>query len=339
MTAAMPPGELEAMRMNNCSTINTQRIAVAIGAVLCLIVILAMFTALPNSRPIPQPLASALPAVQQPAAPHFTLGLVFGLFVVGLIAGTFGGMLGMGGGVIKMSCLLLFFGFHPGLSRVAALLSYFIVAIGAAYRYYKAGLVMNDVVKTLIPASIVGLVLGAIVGHHLSADVMVFLLGMFLLFTFIIVAKQILSYSLKQSPASAGSAGARRASAPAKWKVALSGLPGGFLCSILGISGGVVTTPLQQVLAKIPIKNAIANTLFKAVVTVPIACLIILILGSKAGHFEMWHPILVGLCLIPGSIIGSQLGPMLTTAMSQNAVRVIFGALTLSLGLYMLFLA
>ncbi len=117
----------------------------------------------------------------------------------------------------------------------------------------------------------------------------------------------------------------------------LCGFPGGFMSAMLGISGGVITNPLQQTLADIPIKNAIANTLAKASVTVPLACLMIMIMGVKSGHFDFWSPILVALFLIPGSIIGSQLGPALTKRMSSVTVHFLFGAVAAFMGINMLF--
>ncbi len=90
-------------------------------------------------------------------------------------------------------------------------------------------------------------------------------------------------------------------------------------------------------MARIPIKNAIANTLLKASVTVPIACLMIMVMGIQAGHFDLWTPILVALCLVPGSIIGSQLGPALTRRMSSVAIHALFCAVALFMGINMLF--
>jgi len=106
---------------------------------------------------------------------------------------------------------------------------------------------------------------------------------------------------------------------------------------MLGISGGVVTNPLLQVLAGIPIRNAIACTLAKASVTVPIACLMIMFMGVRGGHFDFWTPIMVALCLVPGSFIGSQLGPALVKRMSFVAVHALFCAVALFMGINMLF--
>ena len=343
---------------SDAPTTSVRRVATAAGALICLVLILAMFSESPGERP---PLSFSAGTEEQVAGPdrefHFTPENVLGLVVIGLISGTFGGMLAMGGGVLKVSLLLLFFGFHPGISKVASLLAYFVVAVGAAYRYHKLGLVNMDVVKILIPSSILGIIVGAIVGHRLPRDAMVILLGMFLLFIAVAMAKRIFSRRRDASaPAdglprdqvtdsSSGTAGPkmstrRRGSlwlTRVGWKVGLCGFPGGLLSAMLGISGWVVTTPLQQVLARIPIKSAIANTLVKASVTVPIACVIIIFMGVRAGHFDFWTPVMVALCLIPGSVVGSQLGPALTKRMPSVVVYALLGAVALVMGINLLF--
>jgi uncharacterized membrane protein YfcA len=330
------------------ATKSQQAAAAVVGALICLVVILAMFSASHHEeRPLP-----FSPGTQASAAGYdgdwgFTAENILGLFVIGLVSGTFGGMLGMGGGVLKMSLLLLCFGFHPGISKFAALLSYFVVAVGASYRYLKLKFVMMHVVKILVPSSIVGIILGAMLGHYLSRDVLTLLLGIFLLFISIVMVHRILSHEQDVMPLPGSSAPEQDhaikswhgspESAPPGWIIALCGFPGGFLSAMLGISGGVVTNPLQQVLARIPIKNAIANTLVKASITVPIACLMIMVMGVQAGHFDFWSPILVTLCIIPGSFIGSQLGPAMTRRMSAVTAHAVFGTVALLMGLQMLF--
>ncbi|MHC4248279.1 MAG: sulfite exporter TauE/SafE family protein [Planctomycetota bacterium] len=320
-----------------------RRAAAAAGALICIVVLLAMFSG-PTAE-------AAAPPAGRAGSFRFTAESVFGLMVVGLVSSTFGGMLAMGGGVFKMSLLLLFFGFHPGISKFAALLAYFVVAAGASYRYVKLRLVMMRAVKILVPSSTLGIILGAIVGHHLPRDVMITILGVFLLVISVIVARRTVLHRRGSPSPEADEAPVPSAACPpdrrprtagrsgvaaSGWRIALSGLPGGFFSALLGISGGVVTTPLQQVLARIPIRNAVANTLLKASFTVPVACLIIMAMGLRAGHFDFWTPVLVALCLIPGSIVGSQLGPALNTRMSSVAIHVLFCAVALSMGIHML---
>jgi len=331
------------------STTRLERtVAAAAGACVCLVVAVAMFTASDQTGQA----VSSSPGFQMNRAACdggflFTAENILGLCVIGLVAGTFGGMLGMGGGVLKMSFLLLLFGFHPGISKFAALLSYFVVAAGASYQYLKLRLVDSDAVKVLIFSSILGVVLGATIGHHLSRDVLTLLLGVFLLLMSVVMVKKILAREEATLPepgspdpleeSDDGSAGRPSRPTPSGWMIALCGFPGGLLSAMLGISGGVVSNPLQQVLARMPIKNAIANTLAMSCVTVPFACLAIMVMGVEAGHFDVWSPMLAAMCLIPGSIIGSQIGPALMKRMSPTVAHAIFGVVAFLMGVNMLF--
>ncbi len=335
---------------NHHFTTKFQRTAAAAsGAVICLVIILGMFHKPARERnPISfsPGITKAQPAAKSPGF-HFTAENILGLFVIGLSSGTFGGMLGMGGGVLKMSFLLFFFGFHPGVSRFAALLAYFVVAAGATYRYLKFKFVMRNVVKILIPSGIAGIIFGAFIGHYLPRDIMALILGIFLLFISVVMVRRILTHyesvllsascTAEEQEHAFKSSSDHPAPDTTGWKIALCGFRGGLLSAMLGISGGVVANPLQQVLARIPTKNAIANTLAKASVTVPIACLMIMFMGIREGHFDFWTPILVALCLIPGSVIGSQLGPALTSRLSPVATHALFGVVALFMGINMLF--
>ena len=330
-------------------TSKRQQVAAATtGALICLVIVVAMFSG-PTVRTSPLSFSPGDAALHTGAehGPLLSAENVLGLLVIGLVSGIFGSMFGMGGGVLKMSFLLLFFGFHPGVSRFAALLAYFVVAVGASYRYLKLGFVMMDVVKILIPSGIVGIIFGAIIGHHLPRDVMTLLLGVFLLFIAVVMVRRIRSRFQDVVPQPGRCAPERDhtvnspcgcpATPPATWKLVLCGFPGGFLSAMLGISGGVASNPLQQLLAHIPIKSAIANTLVMAAVTVPVACLMIMVMGVQAGHFDFWTPVLVALCLIPGSIIGSQIGPVLTRSMSSGTMHGLFAVVALVMGISMLF--
>lgn len=334
---------------NRAFATKTPQVFAALAAMLvCGVIILAMFTA-PDHNDSFRPLISTAQdrSFIDESNFVFTPRNILGLLVIGLVSGTFGGMLGMGGGVLKMSFLLLFFGFHTGVSRFAALLSYFIVAAGASYRYLKLNYVMMEAVKILIPSSIAGIVLGALIGHSLPRDILTLILGIFLLFITVVMVRRIISHfqcrialqggqGQEEELAQRWSSGNSLPS-KAKWILALCGFPGGVFSAMLGISGGIVSNPLQQLLASIPIKNAVANTLLKATFTVPFACLMIMVMGVRSGQFDCWTPLLVALCIAPGSIVGSQLGPALTRRMSPLVAHALFGVVCFFMAVSLLF--
>lgn len=71
---------------------------------------------------------------------EMTTGTVIGLLAVGLVAGFLSSMVGIGGGMVIVPCLVLIFGFgqKEAQGTSLALLS-LPVALVAAYNYHKAG--------------------------------------------------------------------------------------------------------------------------------------------------------------------------------------------------------
>jgi uncharacterized membrane protein YfcA len=320
-------------------------------AALCLACLLAMFTGVETAPGyLTPPLAdspSSLPQTSAPAA-GFSLsgGDVLGLLVIGLISGTVGSMLAMGGGLFSVSFLIFFLGLHSGVARFASLLSYFAVAVDATYRYAKLGFIMKDVVKILVPATLAGIVAGAFIGNRVPPELIIDLLGIFLLAMAAVLVKRVFDHYRNRArlsdvaPQGHPAHGVRprgRRRLPALWKTALCGFPGGIACALLGVSGGVITTPLQQLLAPVSLKNDIANTLATHSITVPFACALIMYMGVSGDAFDFWTPILAALLLIPGSLAGSQIGPALLKRMSPAAVHVFFAVMTFLLAINMLF--
>jgi uncharacterized membrane protein YfcA len=90
-----------------------------------------------------------------------SLTSIFGLFILGLLAGYFSGLVGVGGGVIIVPALVFFFGFSQHAAQGTTLgLLVPPVGILAAYHYYQKGLI--DVRTSLIICA--GFVLGGYLG-------------------------------------------------------------------------------------------------------------------------------------------------------------------------------
>ncbi|MFA7319327.1 MAG: TSUP family transporter [Parcubacteria group bacterium] len=93
--------------------------------------------------------------------------LTIAYLTLGLFAGTFSGVIGIGGGVIIVPALVLLFGFaeHQAQGTTLALL---IPPVGilAAYTYYKSGFI-NWPVAGLI---CVGFLIGGLIGAKLAID-------------------------------------------------------------------------------------------------------------------------------------------------------------------------
>jgi uncharacterized protein len=106
-----------------------------------------------------------------------------------------------------------------------------------------------------------------------------------------------------------------------RWKAALSvGLPMGLIGGLLGVGGGIIAVPLQQLLLRIPLRRAIANS---AVTIVPLSIIGAVyknVANAQAG-VDFTRSLQIALCLIPTAMIGALFGGRLTHTAPRKALR------------------
>ena len=110
--------------------------------------------------------------------------------ILGVVAGIFGGMFGIGGGTILIPALVYLFGLTQHQAQ-GATLAIMIPPIGllAALRYYQAGNVKLSMAGLICLGFLAGGLLGANIIHNVSDTLLKKLFGIYLLF---ISAKMIL---------------------------------------------------------------------------------------------------------------------------------------------------
>ncbi|MEM6260488.1 MAG: sulfite exporter TauE/SafE family protein [Planctomycetota bacterium] len=257
--------------------------------------------------------------------------------LIGLLAGTLGGLLGVGGSVITIPGMAILFGTgeNQHLYQAAAMTANLAVAIPAARRHKQAGALTPSVLRWMLPAAVVGIILGV-----LASNLSLFkneqgglwlgrILAVFLVYVIIVNIRKLLHLRAGKprnelnnatiTPARSGSAGAVMGSA----------------AGLLGIGGGALAVPLQQVLTKIPLRNAIANSSFVMVFSAGVGAL--LKLGTLDQHYPpaegaepAWQVAgMLALILAPTAIIGAGLGAKLTHTLPVAYVRVAFVLLML----------
>ena len=96
-----------------------------------------------------------------------TILFFFGLLFLGLIAGSFSGLIGIGGGVIIVPALILIFGFSQQIAQ-GTTLALLVPPIGllAVADYYKKGYV--DIKAAIIIA--IGFIVGSVVGAKFAIN-------------------------------------------------------------------------------------------------------------------------------------------------------------------------
>jgi hypothetical protein len=254
------------------------------------------------------------------------------LLSIGLVMGLLGGMLGIGGSVVMIPAMVFAFGENQHLYQGAAMICNFAVAASSAMAHKKADALVPAVLRWLIPAAIVGVLLG-VAGSNLALFAggksyrLARLFGAFLVY---VAGYEI--YKLIRSATGSDQDGHEdahiRPSGP--W-ASLIGLVTGIAAGLLGIGAGTVATPLQQILLKLPMRRAMANS---AAAIIGIAGVGAIYKNASLGasiHFDLFSsasPVVASLkiaaLVVPTGFVGGYIGGHLMHRLPKNWVRAAF---------------
>jgi hypothetical protein len=247
------------------------------------------------------------------------------LLVLGLGAGVFGGLLGIGGSVIMIPVLGFILGWPFHLAQAAAMTVNPAVALTAALRHRKAKNVSVTTVTRVIPLSIICISLAAWGSNQLQAAYLEAGFGLFLLW---VLWDQLSALRPSQLHKELHIEGDKTT-----WtRAGLTGGVTGTMAGLLGIGGGLIQVPLLNRLCKLPLRKAIGSSsaimFFTAVIgaTVKDASLSEILENTNAP-FHPSHAILGALCLIPGALLGGWIGAKISTSVPIKAIRIVFALL------------
>ena len=218
---------------------------------------------------------------------------------LGLLAGTLGGMLGVGGSVVMIPGLVWLLGRPTGveqhLYQAAAMIANVAVAVPAALRHRRAGAMVPAVLRGMLPAALGGVLLGVWLsnlpvfwgprgGIWLGRVLAVFLL--YVIYANLrklrkprppaadptpttdptptagpttVGATPILPTADTPTPAPDEEASASGPMSPTAGGLAVGGIMGG-TAGLMGVGGGALAVPLQQTLIGLPLRKCIANS-------------------------------------------------------------------------------
>ena len=268
---------------------------------------------------------------------------------IGLVAGTLGGALGVGGSVIMIPGLTLVFGPDQHLYQASAMIANIAVSVPAAWRHHRAGATMPDLLRRFIPAALLCVLMGvwlsnlALFEGRDGGRWLGRVLALFLLYVIYANIRKLLT---KPKPPTVPTAQAPQApdagtpadqrdtdtaspTAPASdtavgsaWVWSVGGVLG-LTAGLLGIGGGAIAVPLQQQLLRVPLKNAIANS--STVICVSAAVGAIYKTASLGQHGYAWTTaLIVAAALAPTAVVGGYLGASLTHLVPERSVRAAF---------------
>ncbi|MBF0212563.1 MAG: TSUP family transporter [Magnetococcales bacterium] len=285
----------------------------------------------------------------------YTPGNFLGLLLLGFVSGISGGMMTMGGGIIKVTGLMWFFGYGLLLVRPVAYITNIFMYGAAMLRYQRQGLLKFHQCRPLIPWAMAGMVLGYFIGNVMSKTAIQWLLGIFALLLGIKMLVEITEHraSLYKNRVDLQGEDLPGEEKESVWLIWLQkyfgsrvdddvpppqlqhartrhgmlGLPMGIISGILGITGGVIEVPLQRYIARMPLRNAIANSATLVFFASIVGSIVALWHGVNTGSFELHTPVVMALILTPGAFVGGMVGAWLTSVISLNVLRWIYAVL------------
>lgn len=250
-----------------------------------------------------------------------SLAVIYAAYaIIGAIAGVLSGLLGIGGGVITVPCLLFLFHFlgfpqayimHLAIATSLAAMIFNTAAATMAQNKRKA--VVWGVFRKLVPGLVVGSIVGAFIAVWLSTTILEIFFGIFLL---VIAIRFYFQKSIK----------AEAHKLPHPFILNLFSCAIGAISNLLGIGGGSITVPMLTTF-KMKDRNAIGTSAATTLVTTLCGSLSYWILGQ--GDVEL--PDTVGLINIPAFLIigvaaffTAPYGVKLTHELDPDKVRKIF---------------
>jgi uncharacterized membrane protein YfcA len=244
------------------------------------------------------------------------------LAAVGIVMGLFGGLLGIGGSIVMIPALVVLFGENQHLYQAAAMICNFFVGASAVAIHHRARFLVGSVIKWLVPAAIAGVITGvAISNSSLFARRNSYLLArLFGAFMVYVVVYNVHRFWQKTRGVESFSAENIRYSPPL---AAVCGLVTGLFAGLLGIGGGIICVPTQQLLLKMPLKRAIANSA-ALIAAIALVGATYKNLTLPEHGIELSESLRIVLPVIPGAVVGALAGGRLMHVLPGGIVRAAF---------------
>lgn len=253
------------------------------------------------------------------------------LFVISVIAGTVGAILGLGGGVIIIPTLTLLFGVNIRYAIGASIISVIATSSGAAATYVKDHITNIRVAILLEVATSYGAITGAFLTSFVNTQMLFLLFAGILMysgFSMLAGKRQDLSQSAGEGDPLAQKLGLN-SSYPDKslgrevpyavYNVRLGFVlmvGAGLLSGLLGIGSGSLKVPAMDRAMRLPIKVSSATSNFMIGVTA----------AASAGTYFMRGDILPALAapVALGVFVGSWIGTKLMMSAPSRQIRIAF---------------
>ncbi|MGY5263082.1 sulfite exporter TauE/SafE family protein [Lactiplantibacillus plantarum] len=271
----------------------------------------------------------------------YSLGLMLG---VGVIAGIFGAILGIGGGMIVTPILTLGLGLDIKYAIGASIIAVIATSSGSTIAYLRDEMLNLRVAMFLEIATTVGAVLGAVLTGVLNATFLYFLFGALLVFTTYNMIRKLMSKngelpSVKDDKLATqlnlnGTYYDKALNKQVDYQV--ENVPGGFsmmfgagfASGLLGIGSGAFKVLAMDTIMHMPLKPSSATSNLMMGVTAAASAMVYFFNGSIEPGIAA--PLAIGI------IVGALIGSRIMTRLKPRLIRMIFVPVMLYLGIQMI---
>jgi uncharacterized membrane protein YfcA len=266
------------------------------------------------------------------------------LLLVGLMAGIFGAILGIGGGMIITPVLTVAMGLDIKYAIGASIIAVIATSSGATIAYLKDEMLNLRVAMFLEIATTVGAIVGAIMTGMFNSTVLFVLFGSFLVFS---------SWNMYRKLRKGGSEEGSTTNDRLANKLNLNGsyydkamkkqvdyqvekvpagsavmFGAGFASGLLGIGSGAFKVMAMDNIMKMPLKPSSATSNLMMGVTAAASAMVYFFNGSI--HADIAGPLAIGI------LFGAQIGSRIMQRLQPRWIRMIFIPVLLYMGLQMI---
>lgn len=227
-----------------------------------------------------------------------TLAATLLLILIGIGAGGFGALAGVGGGIIVTPLLAIYFGLPMHQAIGVTLLCVIATSTATSSLYVERHVTDIRLGMTLELATTSGALIAALVAHHVNRRTLAVLFACFLLYSAgSMIKKAWKSRSEKREEVIPDYT-------PQNYPVGLAAsfIAGGF-SGLLGIGGGPIKVPVMLLFMKIPLRVAAATSNFMIGVTAATSAYVYWARGDV--RFDIAAPLVAG--VFAGSLLGARI--------------------------------
>ncbi len=259
--------------------------------------------------------------------------LLLTLLLVGALAGVLGALFGIGGGIIIIPILTLFYGLTATEAAAVSLVGIVATSVGGTVFYVKNEVTNIRLGLLLEISTVIGSVIGAAVSAYIQEWAIMVIFAVVLLFS---AAKMLHNVTADTRTDPNGEFSYKDLKTGEYVRYDIEHVRGGFaLCSVAGVissltgvGGGIIKVPLMNLYMNVPVKAATATSSYMVGITAFSGAIVYLLSGMVILD--------VAAFITVGTFVGAMVGSHLTKSIDGSSMKKYFSVLLVAISAVMI---